>query len=151
MLGISRQTDYAVRVVLHLACLEEGAQVSIAEISESRDLPMAFVRRLIKPLVARGILASSRGSAGGLRLARPARDITLLEVVDAMEGGLALNHCVDSEKGCPLAHGCPVQSVWAGATQALAGHLAAVRFDTLAVGPGGHIVAHQKVHGAHAH
>lgn len=146
MLGISRQTDYAVRVVLHLACLEAGAQVSISEISESRKLPMPFVRRLIKPLVSRGILASARGSAGGIRLARPARDISLLEVVQAMEGGVALNHCADGHKGCPLAAGCPVQSVWVGATHALERHLEGVRFDSLAEGPDGHVVAHQKVH-----
>jgi Rrf2 family protein len=146
MLGISRQTDYAVRVVLHLACLEEGAQVSIAEISESRALPMPFVRRLIKPLVSKGILASARGSAGGIRLARPAKEISLLEVVNAMEGGMALNHCADAHKGCPLSHGCPVQSVWNGATQALERHLEAVRFDSLALGPNGHVVAHQHIH-----
>jgi len=148
MLGISRQTDYAVRVVLHLACLEAGAQVSIAEISESRNLPMPFVRRLIKPLVARGILASARGSAGGIRLARPAGEISLLEVVNAMEGGMALNHCADDHKGCPLAAGCPVQSVWVGATRALESHLETVRFDALALGPHGHVVAHQKIHSA---
>ena len=146
MLGISRQTDYAVRVVLHLACLEAGAQVSIAEIAESRKLPMPFVRRLIKPLVAQGILASARGSAGGIRLAKPARDISLLEVVNAMEGGVALNHCADGHKGCPLATGCPVQSVWVGATHALERHLEEVRFDALALGPNGHVVAHQKLH-----
>lgn len=147
MLGISRQTDYAVRVVLHLACLAEGTQVSIAEISQSRSLPMPFVRRLIRPLVAKGILASARGSSGGLRLARKASDISLLEVVRAMEGEVALNHCVDGHKGCPLSAGCPVQSVWAGATLALERHLEGIHFGALAEGPHGHIVAHQRVHG----
>ncbi|BDU71254.1 RrF2 family transcriptional regulator [Mesoterricola silvestris] len=146
MLGISRQTDYAVRVVLHLACLEKGAQVSIAEISESRSLPMPFVRRLIKPLVTRGILVSARGSSGGIRLARSAGDISLLDVVQAMEGGMALNHCADADKGCPLSGDCPVQSVWVGATNVLERHLAQVHFDTLAVGPHGHVVAHQRLH-----
>jgi Rrf2 family protein len=150
MLGISRQTDYAVRVVLHLACLEPGTQVSIAEISESRALPMPFVRRLIKPLVTRGILMSARGSSGGIRLARPAGEISLLEVVQAMEGGMGLNHCADADKGCPLSDSCPVQSVWVGATHALEQHLDRVHFDSLAIGPEGHVVAHQRVHGATA-
>ena len=150
MLGISRQTDYAVRVVLHLACLEKGAQVSIAEISESRSLPMPFVRRLIKPLVTRGILVSARGSSGGIRLARPAGEISLLDVVQAMEGGMALNHCADADKGCPLSHSCPVQSVWVGATSVLERHLEQVHFDSLALGPQGHVVAHQRMHSASA-
>ena len=144
MLGISRQTDYAVRVVLHLACLEEGAQVSISEISELRSLPLPFVRRLIKPLVTRGILASARGSSGGIRLAKAAGDISLLDVVNAMEGGMALNHCADGRKGCPLSVNCPVQSAWLGATQVLETHLDEVRFDALALGPRGHMAAHQK-------
>ena len=148
MLGISRQTDYAVRVVLHLACLPAGVQVSIGEIAESRSLPMAFVRRLIKPLVSRGLLASTRGSAGGIRLARPPADISLLDVVQALEGDLSLNQCTDVHKGCPLADGCPVHSVWTGANRVLAAHLASVRFDALAIGPHGHIVAHQKIHAA---
>lgn len=146
MLGISRQTDYAVRVVLHLACLEEGATVSIAEISESRSLPVPFVRRLIRPLVARGILASSRGTSGGLRLGRKPSELSLLDVVEAIEGNLALNHCVDDQKGCPLAESCPVHSVWDGATRVLARHLGDVRFDSLAVSPAGHVVAHQRLH-----
>lgn len=145
MLGISRQTDYAVRVVLHLACLEEGSQVSIAEISEIRGLPVPFVRRLIKPLVTRGILVSARGSAGGIRLAKPAREISLLEVVNAMEKGVALNHCSDDRKGCPMSRQCPVQSVWAGATRALEDHLESVRFDALAAGPQGHAAAHKNL------
>jgi Rrf2 family protein len=145
MLGISRQTDYAVRVVLHLACQDPGAQVSIAAISESRGLPMPFVRRLIKPLLTRGILVSSRGSSGGIRLARPAGEITLLEVVSAMEGGLALNLCVDDDRGCPLAAGCPVHSVWDGATRVLERHLAGITFDHLSEGPTGHVVAHKKL------
>jgi Rrf2 family protein len=145
MLGISRQTDYAVRVVLHLACLEEGAQVSISEISESRDLPMPFVRRLIKPLLSRGILASSRGSSGGIRLGRPASEITLLEVVSAIEGGMALNHCVEDGKGCPLSGECPVQSVWSSATKVLEDHLAGIRFDSLSVSSAGHVVAHRRL------
>lgn len=146
MLGISRQTDYAVRVVLHLACLEAGAQVSIAEISEARGLPVPFVRRLIKPLLLRGILASSRGSSGGIRLGKPAGEISLLDVVAAMEGGMALNHCVDEHVGCPLADACPVHSVWDSATRVLERHLAGVRFDALAIGPNGHVVAHQRLH-----
>jgi Rrf2 family transcriptional regulator, iron-sulfur cluster assembly transcription factor len=141
MLGISRQTDYAVRVVLHLACQKEGATVSIAEISQSRGLPIPFVRRLIRPLVARGILASSRGTSGGLRMGRQPEDLSLLDVVEAIEGGIALNHCVDDRKGCPLSEECPVHSVWEGATQALARHLAGVRFSSLTVSPTNQVVA----------
>jgi Rrf2 family protein len=145
MLQIARHTDYAARIVLHLACMGEDAQASIADIAEQRMLPVFFVRRLIGKLVQGGILASSRGSAGGIRLARPAHSITLLDVVQVMEGPIALNHCLDTGHLCPFASACPVQSVWADATRALEATLAAARFDTLAAGPAGHLAAHQQV------
>jgi len=145
MLQIARHTDYAARIVLHLACLGPGAQASIAEIAEQRQLPAFFVRRLIGKLVQGGILASSRGANGGIRLARPAVQITLLDLVRVMEGPIALNHCLDADHTCPFAHSCPVQTVWAEATRALEGALGSTTFDTLASGPSGHRDAHRQL------
>jgi Rrf2 family protein len=145
MLQIARHTDYAARIVLHLACLGEGAQASIAEIAEQRMLPAFFVRRLIGKLVQGGILVTSRGAAGGIRLARPAAEITLLDLVQVMEGPIALNHCLDSDHTCPFATTCPVQSVWTDAARAMESVLAAARFDTLATGTAGHQLAHQQI------
>ena len=120
MLGISRQTDYAVRVVLHLACLEEGAQVSIAEISETRSLPMPFVRRLIKPLVSRGILASSRGASGGIRLARPPEDIRIGQIVRTTEGAAPIVECLgEEESACCIAPSCRLAGILVRAFDAL--------------------------------
>ena len=145
MLGISRQTDYAARVVLHLACLAPGAKVPIADIAKHRMLPLDFVRRIVSDLVKAGVLTTSRGSGGGVSLARPAADISLSEVVHAMEGGVALNHCVSDRRVCPMAAGCPVQSVWVEATQVLDDYLGSVRFDALAQRSEGHLPAHLRV------
>jgi len=143
MLQIARHTDYAARIVLHLACLGEGAQVSIAEIAEQRQLPAFFVRRLIGKLVKGGILATSRGSAGGIRLARPAAAISMLDLVRVMEGPIALNQCLDEARSCPFTARCPVQSVWIQATRGLEETLGSVRFDALANQSQGHAEAHQ--------
>ncbi len=145
MLGISRQTDYAARVVLHLACLAPGARVPLADIAKHRMLPLDFVRRIVGDLVKAGILMTSRGSGGGVSLARAASDISLGEVVQATEGSMALNHCVSDRRVCPLAAGCPVQSVWVDATQVLSDFLASVRFDTLALRSEGHQPAHLRI------
>ena len=145
MLGIARQTDYAARVVLHLACLAPGAKVPIADIARHRMLPLEFVRRIVGDLVKAGILATSRGSGGGVSLARPAEDISLGDVVHAMEGGVSLNHCVSDRRVCPLAAACPVQSVWVEATQVLDGYLASVRFSVLAQRSEAHRPAHLRV------
>lgn len=146
MLGISRQTDYATRLVLHLAALEPGTQVAIAEISRVRHLPIPFVRRLVGQLVKAGLLSSCRGSGGGVRLARPAHDISLLDVVQAIEGQIALNHCVDNPEACVMADHCPGNSAWTGVTRALSQNLADIRFDALARSSRGHVAAHVHVH-----
>lgn len=143
MLGIGRHTDYAARLLLHLACLEPDARVTIAEVAAQRLLPTAFVRRLVGKLTRAGILATVRGLGGGIRLAKPAAEITLLDLVNAMEGGVALNHCVDNLNACPLAHGCPVQSAWSGVTRTLEDSLRAVTFAQLAADPPHHAAAHR--------
>jgi Rrf2 family protein len=141
MLGISRETDYATRVVLLLACLAPGTQASIAEISLLRQLPVPFVRRMVGSLIKAGILQSSRGARGGVSLARAAADISLLDVVQATEGPLALNSCL-GEENCYFAQSCPAHGAWGEATRVLARHLASVRFDALAVTEPGHQAAH---------
>lgn len=132
MLGIGRQTDYASRIVLHLAALGPGAQVQVKAIAERRLLPAAFVRRVVARLAAGGILRTTRGSGGGIALARPAEQISLLDVVRVMEGGIVLNRCVSAPHHCPLSETCPVQRAWTDATRNVEEYLGAVTFAALA-------------------
>lgn len=132
MIGIGRQTDYAARLVLHLAGLEPGAQVPIAEVAARRLLPEPFLRRIVRRLAAAGLVATARGAGGGIRLARSAAEISLLDVVRALEGDVVLNRCVDSPEACPLSDACPVQRQWTRVTRNLEADLAAVRFSDLA-------------------
>lgn len=135
MIGIGRHTDYAARIVLHLASLDEGTQVTAGLLAEEGLLPPAFVRRIIGRLAAAGILRTLRGSGGGVALARNPSDISLLDVVRAMEDGPTLNACVDDASSCPLTAGCPVNRAWAEVTAQLVASLDAVRFDRLAESP----------------
>jgi len=144
VLGIRRETDYAVRIVLHLASLEKDARVTVREIARSRFLPLAFVRRIVVRLGAAGIVATTRGIKGGIRLARPASRISLLDVVEAMENGIVLSRCLDAAHSCPLAADCPAQRAFAEVSAALAKRLARVRFDRLAASVTGHRDAHRK-------
>jgi len=144
MLGIARYTDYAARLVLHLACQKVDDAIPIARIAEERLLPAPYVRRLVGKLVAAGILATERGATGGVKLARLASDISLLDVVEAMEGEVVLNHCLKSGYGCPLSARCPVQTAWGKITDDTKARMAAVRFDALARGAKGHERAHRK-------
>jgi Rrf2 family protein len=142
MLGIRRETDYAARIVLHLACLGEGARVQVRDIAEDRELPLHFVRRIVARLASAGILHTTRGTGGGIRLGRPASEISLLELVQVMEEGIALNLCVHAPDTCPHSEACPVHGAWTDATRALEEHLSNIRFDRLATESDEHLAAH---------
>jgi Rrf2 family protein len=145
MISIARHTDYAARLVLHLAALGQDVQVTVSDIAKERVLPVAFIRRLVGRLVQAGIVTATRGAGGGIKLARPAAEISLLDVVQAMEGGVALNRCVHGGGGCPLSSQCPIQCVWNTVNAQLKASLAAARFDELARSPT-HAHAHFQLH-----
>lgn len=132
MLSISRETDYACRVILHLALLPTAARVTAQEIAKKRIIPRALVRRVITRLGKAKLIKTSRGNRGGLRLARPAAQISLLDVVQAMEGTVALNACLLAEYKCPLMKNCPVHLAWEQIQQTFIAELGCVTFDRLA-------------------
>ncbi|MGC8763465.1 MAG: RrF2 family transcriptional regulator [Acidobacteriota bacterium] len=136
MIGIGRQADYGARIVLHLSGLEPGAQVTAAEIARMRLIPPVLIRRLVSRLSKAGILRTARGSGGGLSLARSPSRISLADVVEAIEGPIALNGCVVSPGACPLAARCPIQRAWVRASRELRVSLRRVRFSQLALRKG---------------
>jgi len=145
MLGIKRETDYAVRTLLHLAALGEGAAVQVRDVADQKLLPLSFVRRIVARLGAAGILSTTRGMGGGVQLARPAAEISLLDVCRAMGDDVVLNRCTDADHVCPFASGCPAQMAWAEATGILEAHLAAVTFEALARRSAHHNAAHRQL------
>jgi len=142
MIGISRQSDYAARLVLHLACLPAGTRVTIPEISRTRLLPAPYTRRIVGDLVKAGLLHTARGTGGGISLLRPASGISLLDVLEAVEGRVVLNACLDAGSPCVFGAGCLVQHAWGDATDLLRRHLATVTFDTLVGASADHQAAH---------
>jgi Rrf2 family protein len=134
MFTIGRHTDYAARIVLHLSGLESGVRVTAREIAAKRLIPPAFIRRIVSRLSAAGILTTTRGSGGGIALAREASQISLRDVVEAFEGPLSLNGCVAEPGDCPLAVDCPVQGAWVKATRHLSNDLSEVKFGDLVMG-----------------
>jgi Rrf2 family protein len=144
MFAITRSTDYAARVVLHLASLENEGQDSIAAIAADRFLPVPFVRRIVSRLAKAGILRTSRGVGGGVALARPAEEINLHDVIEAMEGPSCPSPCLESDRNCPLSKSCPVRNVWSQTASLLDNHLRSVRFSDLARDPS-HGEAHHRL------
>ncbi|HEX9007594.1 MAG TPA: Rrf2 family transcriptional regulator [Bacteroidota bacterium] len=116
--------EYAIRTMVHLANLPPGTIAQIAEISRKWDIPETFLRKIVAKLSRCGLVESHRGIGGGLSLSRSAEEITLLQIVEEMEGPMALNRCLVDPHVCTRQHTCVVHSVWAEAQGILRDFLA---------------------------
>ncbi len=114
MFRINRRADYGVRVVLALARRPEGVQLSTLVVQEEMQIPRAFLQQIVAALSRAGVLFTTTGPRGGLQLARPAEDISLRDVVEALEGPILVSECLCGPEVCPLGPGCPVRSRWGG-------------------------------------
>lgn len=105
-MNINQATDYAFRAVLFLAQQRSGEVVDAQTIAEQEVIPMRFLLKIMPSLIKAGIVMSQRGVGGGYYLAKSPRDITFLDVVEAMEGRININRCLEdysycSKKGAP--------------------------------------------------
>lgn len=112
MFKINRRTDYAVRVGVALAKRPVGKRISTRAIQEEMLIPRSFLLRIIAELSLAGLLDTQPGPTGGIRLARPANEITLKDIFQAMEGIVCVSECISSPGDCPLSTGCPVRARW---------------------------------------
>jgi len=111
MLRVTRLTDYAT-VVLTVLAARPDAVLSSAELAELAGLEVPTVSKLLKPLAQAGLVEGFRGVRGGYRLARPAADISLVEIVEAMEGPLAMTECSLDHGECGISQQCGVRANW---------------------------------------
>jgi Rrf2 family protein len=131
---ITRQADYAVRAVLHLA--RNGDQrTATSAIAEEQRIPPSFLAKIVSQLSIAGLLHTSRGARGGVTLARNAKEITLLEVIEAIDGPIQLNECVGDSGACAFDDNCPLRPVWCDAQEELVTRLKGTNFaDMVAKG-----------------
>ena len=113
MLLITRKTDYALLALASLANLEPQG-ISARALAERLHLPLPVLRNILKQLASRGVLKSTRGTKGGYRLAKPASEISLAELVEVIEGPLRLTRCCptladETEPECRLEETCIIQ------------------------------------------
>lgn len=112
MMRINRRTDYAVRVMLALAKKPFGTRLSTEMIKDSMLVPRAFLQRIIADLSRAELIVTFPGPNGGLQLSRPAEDINLRQIWEAIEGPLLVSECLQSPHDCPLSAQCPVRGRW---------------------------------------
>ncbi|KHK89646.1 SUF system Fe-S cluster assembly regulator [Novosphingobium malaysiense] len=130
---LSSMADYAVVIMSAASRHCGGARVSAGQLADETGLPAPTVQKLVSKLSAAGLMRSSRGVGGGLKLARPPAAITLADIVEAVEGPIALTACLDAQKSdCTLESACNVRSHWPVVNAALRGALANVPLTQLA-------------------
>ncbi len=133
---INRATDYGVRLMVYLASRGEKI-IPRAEVASAMDIPSEFLAKIAQILARAGLLEIRQGRTGGYRLKRPPDKITLLEVVEALEGELILNVCVGHPEICRFSPTCKVHLVWEAARDGLRDLLGSIRLTNLTIEGGG--------------
>jgi Rrf2 family protein len=116
---LTRAADYAVRVMIHLATLPAGTRVNRDALAAASEVPNHFLSKVLQVLVRARLVVAHRGISGGFALALPAEHISVLRVVEAVEGPIALNVCATNGTGCSRQGWCPAHLVWVEAQAAL--------------------------------
>jgi FeS assembly SUF system regulator len=111
MLRISKLTDYGTLILTQLPVTGRGL-ASAGQVSASTRLAQPTVSKLLKAMVRAGLVVSTRGAAGGYALARPARDISAAQIIDALEGPVAITECSSGAGACSLESICGVGHAW---------------------------------------
>ena len=124
--------EYAIRTMMHLASKPFGSVVRISDISKTWSIPVTFLRKIATQLGKSGLITSQRGRRGGLLLAQRAEEVTLLDIVEAIEGKIALNQCLLTDSFCPRTGWCAVHLVWAEAQERMKEVLAGKTLSQLA-------------------
>ncbi len=129
MLQITRQSEYAVRTLLELAQIPFGRRMSTKIISEKQEISEVFLKKTIQQLDRVGLVATHRGKQGGVQLCVPADEITIADVIGAIEGEVAINPCLSEKNHCKNEEFCPVHQILERAQDAL---LAELKRETFA-------------------
>jgi len=138
MLRITKQSDYGIVLMTRFAAAEAGKVHSTRDLAKSANLPLPTASKILKALARAGLLASHRGVKGGYRLARNPAEISVEEIIRALEGPIAITECLDSaQKDCDIEGTCPVRTNWERINDAVRDALTAIPLSEMASFPFG--------------
>jgi FeS assembly SUF system regulator len=131
---LTHLADYAVVLMTAAARRPAGARLSATELAQETGVPLPTAQKLMGQLAASGLLSSVRGAGGGFALSRPGQDISLADVIEAVEGPIAMTQCtgVDEKSDCALDAHCRVKPHMNVVSSAVRGALGAVSLSELA-------------------
>jgi Rrf2 family protein len=127
---LSTRGRYGTRMLLDLA-LQPERPVVLKDIAQREQISLPYLERLIAPLIAGGIIRSTRGIRGGVSLARPPEKISLDEVIPLLEGSITPVECVDNPEICARSKSCVTRDIWGELKQAMEGVLQSVTLKDL--------------------
>lgn len=132
MIRITKTTDYGIVLLTHMAEIPEQ-RYNASELAEDTQLPSAMVSKILKILSREGILDSQRGVNGGYSLAQKPQDLTVSEIIAALEGPIAITECIDDTPGeCVQEAVCPLRSNWQLINNAIRSALDGLRLSDMA-------------------
>jgi len=130
---ISRKSDYALRAMVYIAAWEDNKVCSINEIAEAEQVPREYLAKILKELSLQGFLHSYKGIHGGYRLAKDRPKITFLDIIEAMQGKIAVNDCIrhSNSDSCGRKPGCAMHSFWKAEQARVTESLGSVNLESL--------------------
>lgn len=132
MMELTRKGEYAIRGIVYLATRPDDQVCLLSDIAAAVDVPPTFLAKIFQQFSKIGLVRSYRGTGGGFILGRPPEKITLLEVVEAVEGPIIPNRCVTGDSECNRTSTCNVHPVWVSVQDQVRGILSKVTLKDLA-------------------
>jgi Rrf2 family protein len=116
---LTRASDYAVRVLVYLATLPELKRVLLPDLAVVTEAPESFLSKVLQSLAHAQLISSRRGKLGGFAILPQGREATMLQIIEAIDGPICLNVCLNGGKDCNRKSTCPAHPVWARAQRAM--------------------------------
>ena len=129
---LTRAADYGVRVMIALARMPEGGRESLVGLAEATGSPESFLSKVLQALTHAGLVISRRGLGGGFEMSQGGRNASMRAVIEAIDGPIVLNVCLDDGRECGREAWCPSHPVWVQAQQAMMSVLEGSRISELA-------------------
>ena len=128
---LSTRGRYGTRLLLDLALYQGEEPVQLKNIAQRQQISLPYLEHLITPLIAAGIVKSTRGAKGGVSLLKAPQQIRLSEVIQLLEGSIAPVECVDNPKICPRSDSCVTMDVWGEIKKAIGQVLGSITLEDL--------------------
>jgi len=129
---LTRAADYAIRVMVYLARLPDHQRALLPDLASATDAPESFLSKVLQSLAHAELISSRRGKLGGFAVLPRGRHATMREVIEAIDGSICLNVCLNGGKECERKSTCPAHPVWARAQRAMLDVLMSVTVSSMA-------------------